>query len=183
MLGNTQARWGSIAKGLHWLIALLIFAAFPLGWIAVAWALSPAKLNLFTWHKSVGMLILLLVVARIVWRLCNPVPRPPSGMPRWQRAAASADHFLQYALTLAVPASGWLIDSAANIPFRVFWLFPLPHLTAPSPGLEQYAKSAHLGLSIALAILIVIHTGAALWHHFVDRDNVLLGMLPSRGAR
>lgn len=177
MLRNTQTQWGSIARVLHWTVAALIFAAFLLGWIAVTMELSPAKLDLFVWHKSIGLLVLLLVALRVAWRFAGPVPELPAGIPRWQRLAAKTDHFLQYALMLALPLSGWVLDSAANIPFRVFWLFALPRLTDPSEPLEEMAKQVHLWMSIVLAVLIAGHIGAALWHHFVARDDVLRRML------
>lgn len=180
MLRNTETSWGSVARFLHWVVAALILAGFILGWVAVSMELSPAKLDLFVWHKSIGLLVLLLVVFRILWRFANPVPGLPAEVPQWQRIAAKTDHFLQYALMLALPISGWIIDSAANIPFRVFWLFPLPRLTDPSELLEEWAKGVHLWMSIILAVLVVGHVGAALWHHFVARDDVLRRML-SRG--
>jgi len=177
MLRNTQTRWGSIAKCFHWTVAIFIFVEFVLGWTAVSLPLSPAKLNLFVWHKSIGLLVLLIVMLRLGWRLAGPVPQPPITMPRWQQTASLADHWLQYALMLLLPFSGWIIDSAANIPFRAFWLFSPPRLIGPSKLLEEFGKQAHLILSIGLAGVIVIHVVAALWHHFVARDNVLRRML------
>lgn len=178
MLRNTETRWGSVAKVLHWVLAALILVGFFLGWIAVLMELSPAKLDLFVWHKSIGLLVLLLAVFRVLWRLANPVPGLPVSIPRWQRIAARTDHLAQYVLMLALPLSGWIIDSAANIPFRVFWLFPLPRLTDPGEPLEEMARQVHLWMSIILAVLVVGHVGAALWHHFVARDDVLRRMLP-----
>lgn len=182
MLRNTDSQWGAVAKAFHWSVAVFIFAEFFLGWFATNMALSPAKLNLFVWHKSIGLLILLAVALRVGWRLANPVPRPPASTPGWQHAASRGDHLAQYALMLALPFSGWIIDSAANIPFRVFWLFPLPHLAGPSKSLEELAKNVHAGISIGLASLIALHTGAALWHHWIARDDVLRRMLPQRRA-
>jgi len=178
MLRNTGTQWGSVAKAFHWIVAVFIFAEFFLGWVAATMALSPAKLNLFVWHKSIGLLILLVVALRLVWRLANPVPQPPASMPRWQYTASTSDHLAQYALMLGLPFSGWIIDSAANIPFRVFWLFPLPRLAGPSKSLEELAKNVHFGIWIGLAVLIAVHTAAALWHHLIARDDVLRRMLP-----
>ncbi len=178
MLRNTDTQWGSVAKTFHWCVAVFIFAEFFLGWVAASLTLSPAKLNLFVWHKSIGLLILLVVALRLLWRLANPVPQPPASLPGWQRKASTGDHLAQNVLMLALPVSGWIIDSAANIPFRVFWLFQLPRLAAPSEPLEELAKSVHLGISIGLAVLIAVHTGAALWHHLIARDDVLRRMLP-----
>lgn len=179
MLRNTERSWGAVAKFLHWSIAILVFAQFALGWMAVTWRLSPTKLNLFIWHKSIGLLILLLVVLRILWRFANPTPSLPTGMPRAERVGAHAAHFVLYGLLIALPLSGWVINSAAKIPFRVFWWFPLPAIVAPDKALAGVAKQVHFVLFIALAAVLVVHIGAALRHHFVKRTDILTRMLPA----
>jgi cytochrome b561 len=178
VLRNSATSWGSAAKTLHWLIAVLILAEMPLGWIAQSWRLSPLKLDLFVWHKSLGILILGLVALRLAWRWANPLPHPPASVPAWQIAAARIDHLLQYALMLALPLSGWVIDSAARIPFRVFRLFQLPPIVGPSEALEELGKVAHWSMAIALLVLVAGHTGAALWHHYARGDDLLRRMLP-----
>ncbi|HEY2254305.1 MAG TPA: cytochrome b/b6 domain-containing protein, partial [Variovorax sp.] len=120
-----------MAKAFHWLIAALIFVQFALGWLASSWRLSPAKLNLFVWHKSTGMLILVLVILRLLWRLATPAPPLPVDSPIWERAAAHISHLLLYALMLAMPISGWIINAATGVPFRIFWRIPLPAISAP----------------------------------------------------
>jgi cytochrome b561 len=163
---------------LHWLVALLILAQIPLGLAAVGWHLSPTKLSLFVWHKSVGMLVLVLVLWRLVWRAANATPALPEGMPRWERLAARASHVLLYVLMLALPLTGWVINSAANVPVRLFWLIPLPDITGPGRGLQEAATAAHVALFIALAALVALHVGAALRHHYLKQDDVLQRMLP-----
>jgi cytochrome b561 len=181
MWRNTRQGWGAVAKALHWLVALLILVQFALGWIAVSWRLSPTKLELFVWHKSIGILVLALVVLRLLWRLSNPPPTSPPGMAGWERLAAWTNHLLLYALMLAMPLSGWIINSAANVPFEVFWLIPLPDLVGPSRSLADTAKLVHLLLFWLIAAVIAIHVAAALRHHFVRRDAVLSRMLPFGG--
>lgn len=176
-LRNTDRSWGSVARSLHWAIALLIFVQFALGWMAVSWRLSPTKINLYIWHKSIGILILALVVLRLVWRLFNRTPVLPAGTPPLERAGAHATHTFLYALMLAVPLSGWVINSTANIPLRVFWLFPLPAIAAPDKAVEAVAKQLHLGLFIVLALMVTLHIAAALRHHFVKRNDILTRML------
>ena len=83
-------------------MAALIFAQVGLGWTAASWRLSPLKLNLFVWHKSLGVLILTLVALRILWRLGNPAPDLPPDTPRWERRAAGLSHWLLYALMIAI---------------------------------------------------------------------------------
>ncbi|MBI3898338.1 MAG: cytochrome b [Gammaproteobacteria bacterium] len=183
MLRNTRYSWGAIAKLLHWSMAALIFAQFALGWLAVSWRLSPTKLDLYVWHKSLGILLLVLVVLRLLWRWLNPTPAAPAFAPRWEHAAASANHFLLYALMLALPVTGWIINSAANVPFRIFWQWPLPAIVAPDKALEHLAKQAHLTLFIAISIVLVLHIAAALRHHFVKHNDILLRMSPFRGRK
>lgn len=177
MLRNTPQAWGIGAKLFHWILAVLILAQIALGLTAKGWRLSPTKLDLFVWHKSLGILILVLVALRIAWRLANPVPAHPAGLPAWERVAARSAHFLLYLLMLALPFSGWIINSASNIPFRIFWQWPLPALVAPSDAVADLAKAVHLGLFVAIALVLAGHIGAALRHHFLLRNDVLRRML------
>jgi len=173
--------WGVPAKLLHWAMALLIVPQVILGWVAVDLSLSPLKLDLFVWHKSLGILLLALVVLRLAWRAGNPTPTLPPGSAAWERSAARLSHGLLYLLLFAIPLSGWIINSAANVPFKVFWQWPLPALTAPDKALAASAKLAHLGLFWVLAAVVVLHIAAALRHHFVLHDTVLVRMLPWGG--
>lgn len=172
--------WGTAAKLLHWSVALLVLAQFPLGWLAAAWRVSPVKLDLFVWHKSVGAVVLALMAVRLAWRLVHGAPALPATVPPWAIRSATASHVLLYALLVATPVSGWVVNSAANIPFRIFWLVPLPAIVAPNKAAAEFAAWVHLGLCIALAMLVALHVAAAIWHHRVLRDDVLARMLPNR---
>jgi cytochrome b561 len=178
MLRNTADSWGAPAKFFHWVMAALILAQIALGVTAANWRVSPMKLELFFWHKSTGMLILLLVALRLLWRLANPAPELPSGMPAWERAAARASHLLLYVLMIALPIAGWIVNSASNVPFRIFWLIPLPAIVAPDQYTADLAALVHRGLAALLALVLAAHIGAALRHHFVKRNTVLIRMLP-----
>jgi cytochrome b561 len=179
MLRNTRESWGGAARLLHWGMALLVFIQFALGWTAVEWRLSPLKLNLFVWHKSIGILILVLLVVRIGWRLANPTPATAAAMPLWERRTAYLSHLLLYLLLVAMPLSGWVVSSASGVPFQVFWLFPLPEIAAPAKETADGAAAIHLTLFVVLALLLIVHIGAALRHHYVKRDDVLVRMLSS----
>lgn len=179
MLRNTTLIWGAVAKTFHWLMAFLILLQFPLGWWMTELKLSPTKLDLFIWHKSIGVLVLLLAAMRVIWRFSNRPPVPPPAMPGWERWAAKVDHWSLYLLMVVVPLSGWVIDSASAIPFRVFWLFSMPRLTGPDKALEEAAKEVHEATAYILLALLALHVGAALWHHFVRRDEILTRMLPA----
>jgi len=180
MLRNAFDSWGAPAKLFHWVMAALILAQIALGLMAANWRVSPAKLELFFWHKSTGMLILALVALRLLWRVANSTPELPSGMAAWERAAARLTHFLLYALMIALPVTGWIINSASNVPFRIFWLIPLPAIVAPDQPTADLFELVHGGLFTLLALVLVAHIGAALRHHYVKRDTVLARMLPWR---
>jgi cytochrome b561 len=183
MLANTAESWGAVARFFHWTVALLILAQIALGVTAVAWRIAPLKLELFVWHKSVGMLILVLMLARLAWRLASRTPALPPDTPVWEQYAAHASHGLLYTLAIALPISGWVINSAAAVPFSVFWLVPLPAIVAPDEHLEDLAKLAHLWLIVALCLLVAVHIGAALRHHLTKRNDVLIRMLPGSWRR
>ncbi|HEY6864516.1 MAG TPA: cytochrome b/b6 domain-containing protein [Burkholderiales bacterium] len=172
--------WDGLAKAFHWVMAVLIFVQIALGLMAANWHLSPTQIRLFFWHKSIGMLILALLALRLAWRLAGRAPALPADMPAWERAAAHASHALLYLLMVALPVTGWLVNSAANIPFRVFYLVPLPPIVAPDKALADDLAWVHRGLFVLLALVLVAHIGAALRHHFVKRDDVLARMLPWR---
>ncbi len=181
-LRNTPARWGGVAQALHWGMAGLILAMFALGLAAANWPLSPAKLELFWWHKSLGMLILALVLVRLLWRLTGPVPAPPPGTTPLERWAAAAAHGALYLLMVLMPVSGWVINSAAGFPFEVFGLVPLPSIVPKDPDLQGTAEAVHGALFLVLAALVVVHVAAALRHHRVRGNNVLRRMLPGRAG-
>lgn len=180
MIYAENKHWHPVSKLLHWLVALLIFGQFVLGWLAESWHMSPTKLDLFVWHKSIGILVLVLVLVRIAVRLLHGSPTLPADLPAWEVWSARGNQLLLYALMLALPLSGWIINSAANMPFRVFWWFEMPDLTGPDKGLASAAELWHLLLFIVLAVLVLIHIAAALNHHFRKGNDILERMLPGR---
>ena len=163
---------------LHWLVALAMVATFGVGLYMSGLALSPAKLKIYSWHKWAGVTIFALVLLRLVWRVTHRPPAPPVGMPAWQHRAAEFAHYLLYALMVAVPLSGWLMSSAKGFQTVYFGVLPLPDLLAKNKELGDALTLVHKTLNFTLAGLVVIHVGAALKHHFFDRDNVLARMLP-----
>jgi cytochrome b561 len=180
MLRNDADSWGAPAKLFHWVMALLIFAQIALGLVAVSWRLSPTKLDLYVWHKSTGMLILTLLALRLLWRLSNRVPQLPPEMAAWERLGAHLSHFLLYALMIALPVTGWVISSASNVPFKIFWTIPLPAITSPDKAVADLFATIHGWFVTLLALVLAAHVGAALRHHYVKRDAVLSRMLPWR---
>lgn len=179
-LRNAADRWGGMAMLLHWSIALLVLGLIVVGLWMDDLPTSPTKIRIYALHKSFGLTVLTLMLLRIVWRLADRRPAYPAAMPGWQRGLASAIHGLLYLLLLAMPLSGWLYNSAANFPLRWFGLFSVPALAGADPQLKASALLAHQWGFYLLGGLLLLHIGAALKHHFINRDFTLLGMLPGR---
>ena len=180
-LKNTADRWGAISQLLHWTIAILIVLIGIVGLVMGELPRSPKYFWVYTAHKSLGLTVLALVLVRIGWRLYAGAPRPVPGTPRLQALLASATHGAIYLLILALPLSGWIYDSANALrPFRWFGLVEVPKLVAPDEALAASAHGAHEWLFWLLMALVAGHAGAALYHHFIQRDATLARMLPRR---
>ena len=180
-LKNTTDRWGGISQLLHWTIAILIVLIGIVGLVMGELPRSPKYFWVYTAHKSLGLTVLALVLVRIGWRLYAGAPRPVPGTPRLQALLASATHGAIYLLILALPMSGWIYDSANALrPFRWFGLVEVPKLVAPDEALAASAHGAHEWLFWLLMALVAGHAGAALYHHFIQRDATLARMLPRR---
>lgn len=163
---------------LHWAIALLIFTAFPLGVYMHDLPLSPNKLQLYSYHKWIGVSIFLLAALRVAWRITHRPPPLPSGMPPWERTAAHVMHYLLYVLIFAIPLSGWLMSSAKGVQTVWFGVLPLPDLVSKNKELGELLKEVHESLNILMLGLVIAHAGAALKHHFIQRDGILARMIP-----
>jgi cytochrome b561 len=178
-LRNSKASYGIVAQLLHWLIAALVLAQLAIGLCAANLPVSLARLQWLSRHKSLGLAILVLVLARLAWRLAAPPPLPDF-MPRWECRAALATHRLFYAWLLLAPLAGWLHASASGLSVKWFGLFLVPDLVDKDRALAALFRAVHLGLVATLAALIALHVAAALRHAFVRRDGVAHRMLPCK---
>ncbi|HPN79145.1 cytochrome b [Dokdonella sp.] len=176
-LKSTENRWGSVARMLHWLMALAIIGNGIVGLVMDEMPRGMSKLNTFAIHKSIGLTVLALLVLRASWRLFDRKP-DDEPMPRWQRLAAHATHGVLYLLMLAIPLSGWIYNSAHGYALQWFKLFNLPALSEKNDALSDFAGDTHEILFWVLAVVLVAHVGGALVHHLFERDNTLLRMLP-----
>jgi cytochrome b561 len=174
---SETARYGAAAMVLHWLTALLVVAGFTLGLSMVGLPFSRQKLQWYAWHKWIGITIWLLTCGRLAWRASHPVP-PMELMPAWQQRAAVVIHALLYVLLVAIPLSGWLYSSATGVQVVYLSVLPLPDLVPKDKPMADLLRSVHVTLNFTLLGLVCIHGAAALKHHFVDRDAVLIRMLP-----
>ncbi len=181
-----RTRYSSVAILLHWLIAALIFTNIWYGWRMGA-AKGLAQFELFQLHKSIGIVVLLLSLARLGWRLVSPPPAHPAGMSRAVRMAAGAAHGLLYGFMIVLPLTGWVVVSASpyNLPTLLFKTVPWPHIglvhdlpMMTRKLIEDQVGSVHAWLAWSLLALAAFHIAAALKHHLLDRDDVLARMLP-----
>lgn len=172
-------KYTKTAIALHWLIALLIIAAFALGVTMVDIpGLTPTKLKYFSWHKWLGVTVLALAAVRLLWRLTHAAPLLPMSMPAWQVKISGMLHGLLYLLMFAVPVSGYFYSLAAGVPVTYLGVLPLPVLIEPNPELKDALKAVHYWLNMSMLAAVAVHVAAALKHQFIDRDGVLKRMLP-----
>ena len=177
-LKNTRDQWGSISKLLHWLVVLLILAMAWIGLTMGDLPNGPDKIATYALHKSIGITILVLVLLRLGWRLYAGAPAPVPGTPSWQDRIASLTHWALYALLLAMPISGWVVNSSSGFPLQWFGLVNLPAIVGRDQELHELAETIHETLFWILITLVVLHAAAAFYHHLFQRDATLARMLP-----
>jgi cytochrome b561 len=165
-----------VAKGLHWLMAALILGLLALGLYMHELPLSPEKLQLYSWHKWAGVTVFLLVWLRLLWRLSHRPPALPASMSTRMQWAAHAGHALLYVLMVLIPLSGWLMSSAKGFQTVWFGVLPIPDLIGKDKPLGELLAQAHKLLNFLLMLTLAGHVGAALWHHFVLKDDTLRRM-------
>ncbi|MDP3494947.1 MAG: cytochrome b/b6 domain-containing protein [Hyphomonadaceae bacterium] len=189
---SRQQRYTAVAIALHWAIALLIIGMIAVGWIMEAMPGGPGspKTAIIQIHKSVGITILLLTIARIIWRIMNPPPAEPP-MPKLQSLLASSVHILLYVLMLAMPLTGWIMASAeiGLHDTRYFWTVEMyvpgiPGLPAETrEGIAEGFEQVHSNLAWVIIGLLVLHVAGAVKHQFIDKDGLLARMAPGLFGR
>jgi cytochrome b561 len=173
---SAAMRYSTPAVVLHWLVALLILAGFPLGIYMVDLPLSPDKLKLYSYHKWIGVTVFALVAVRLGWRLTHTPPPLPDGMAVWESRASAIVHGLLYVLMIAIPLSGWLMSSAKGFQTVWFGVLPLPDLLEKDRELGDLFAGVHKALNFTLLALVILHVAAALKHHFIERQPFLQRM-------
>lgn len=175
---NSNIQFGSIAIALHWLVALAVIGLFALGWWMVGLDYySPWYQTAPWWHKSVGLTLALIVIARIAWRFISPPPQPLATHTPVEVRGAKAAHLLLYLLLLVTFISGYLITTADGRPIEVFGWFSVPATLTGVENQEDIAGWIHWIAACVLLGLAGLHAAAALKHHFIDRDRTLLRIL------
>lgn len=170
------SRYSTPAIVLHWLVALLIFVAFPLGLYMADLPLSPTKLKLVSYHKWIGVTVAMLAALRLVWRLTHEAPPLPAAITGWERRLSAVTHGLLYVLILVIPVSGWLMSSAKGVQTVWFGVLPLPDLIGKDKALGEQLGELHEALNYTMLALVVLHVAGALKHHFIERQPFLQRM-------
>lgn len=176
-----RSHYSSVAILLHWLIATLVLATIPMGWFGATFETDLAQ-SATNAHKTIGVTILALTLARLGWRLTHKAPALPASMAPALRWIAKATHVLFYVLLLVLPLSGWWMSSA--VPQRHafgFGFFDIPFLPVPRGFASAGpAHAMHINLAWVMVGLVALHVLAALKHHIINKDEILARMLPRR---
>lgn len=174
---NTLSSYGSVAKTFHWLISVLVICMLIFGYFLGDFPkdVQPLTYNL---HKMTGITILFLMTLRLLWALVNPKPELPIGTLSWQRTAERIGHFTLYLFVILMPLSGWIGSVASGRPphlGNVNFELPVPK----DKALAGAAFDMHGTAAIILIVLLIGHVLAALYHHYIKKDNILIRMLPN----
>jgi cytochrome b561/polyisoprenoid-binding protein YceI len=179
-----QNGYTPVAKGFHWLVALLIFIQFPLAWVMDSFS-GLQKFQAYNWHKSIGITVLALMALRVLWRLFNPAPALPSSMPKLERIGARLGHLGLYLVIFLMTLTGWAMISVSDKPSILFQYtrFPLLPWLSELPAVQkkdclEFFEEVHEVLGYALLTLIAIHIAAVARHAFLLKDGVGARMTP-----
>ena len=172
------ADYAAWSKTLHWVTALMILFIIPAG--IVMTNIGPGNLqnNLFNLHRSFGVLVFAIALARVLVRIAHGAPAPAAGLTAFERYASATVHYLMYVLLIAMPIVGWLMTSAYRVDVSVFGLFTLPHVVEKNEQTYKLLQTMHFFGGLTMALLVLAHVGAVIKHTFVSKDTVLWRMLP-----
>lgn len=177
---NIRQRFSSLSIALHWVMVLLITAVYATILLRENYPKgTDIREGLKTWHFMLGLAVLALVVIRLIVRLSSRKPPITPEPPAWQTLLANMTHFALYAFMLVMPIAGWVILSASGKTIPFFGL-ELPALVDQSKVLAGQVKEVHEAIGTIGYFLIGLHAIAALYHHYVVKDDTLRRMLPGR---
>jgi cytochrome b561 len=173
-------RYSNVNVAFHWITAALVIFQIWLGLSFADMAQGPERASLFTWHRTIGAIILLVVLARLTYRLANPPPPYPPELPKWERVAGTWNHRLFYLLLIALPIGGVLAVSGLSPGPTITLLggVAIPKIPGISKDIGELAGNVHSAAAWLLMALIVLHILAALKHQFLDRNRAAGRMPP-----
>jgi len=177
MIKNTYTKYGSVSKSFHWTMSIIILSLLTVGFIMINLDDSPTKWQVYSIHKSFGLIILALIPLRLMWRIINISPTLDM-VPSWEKAAAKSLHWLLYLAMFTMPISGWIMSTASDNAPNFFGLFPVAAPVAQSEHLADLAGSIHFYTAWTLVLMLTLHVGAAIKAHVIDKNTVLSRMMP-----
>ena len=175
-LRNTETEFGSLAKALHWLVAIGIFALIYLGLLQADMERGDAKSQIRFIHASIALAIFVLMTIRIVWRFTNKVPGHPEGTSAWQKLAAAVVHWGLYIFVFVQLVSGGMTVATGGRALPFFGLFSIPLPVAEDHDSHEFWEEIHEFSWKIVAALIVVHLLGAIYNHFIAKNDVLRRM-------
>ena len=177
LIRNTSTAYGSVTIALHWLMALLMFSLFAVGLYMTDLGYYDSLYHILPWwHKSIGLLVMGLLLFRIIWKVSNPKPTALPTHKPWEVTLATWIHRVLYLLIFLIGISGYLISTAKGKGIEFFDWFEVPAFLELSADATDLVGEIHFYLAWSLILLAVAHAAAALKHHFIDRDDTLKHM-------
>ena len=177
---NTGHSYGSLAKWLHWSVAICVIGMIIVGFLLHVIP-RPERFTVIQLHKSIGFTLLIIMALRLLWRFLSPPPPLPTHISRWQAFVAKTTHVMLYISTFTMTISGWMMSSFYGYAINWFFLIKIPMpVSEKNRVFARIFSNIHEIAAWVFVALICVHTLAALKHHFIDRDSVLTRMLPGR---
>lgn len=168
------------AKWLHWAVAFFMLSVISVAW-GFAFVSPEDRAEGIPVHVSIGLIVLVLTLVRLSWRKVAPPPETPATAPGWMHKGAKVGHFMLYGLILFQGVIGIWMAALSPVDIRFFNTFDLSALAPSSAGSLVYLRKLHFAGASLLAASLIGHVAAAIWHHVVLRDDVLIRMLPFSG--
>lgn len=170
-------RYSGVARLLHWLTVALVVIQFGVAWTMPQIGRGSQPIGLIAWHLSIGAIILVIIIIRLLWRLTHHAPPPPADLPLLLQLVSRGTHFLLYTVLLALPLMGWANASSRGWPVKLFGILPLPPLTPTGSVLGHQLGDVHMTVATILLILIGLHVLGALYHSVILRDRTVQRMI------
>ncbi|MGI3170740.1 cytochrome b [Pseudooceanicola sp. C21-150M6] len=176
---QTTDQFSLFARSLHWIMALLVLCMIPAGFLMIQEGIPRGLQNaLFLFHKNIGVLLLILVVIRALYRRFRPPAPLPADIPMIQQRMAALSHLALYGLLFLLPVAGYIRVKAGGFPIESLDALGVPALVPRAEWLATAAKTIHFLAGYAIAGVIAVHIAAAAYHGLVRRDGVFSRMWP-----
>lgn len=174
---NSTDRWGALAQGFHWAVLMFFVFEYAIAQVMEHSTLGMSVKTMFMLHKSVGVLLLLVVIARVVWRMTDKPPQEVPG-PAWQQSAARLTHLALYGIMVMVPFTGYVMSVAGGKEWLWFGQWVMPNVVGIDPPLKSLARKSHFFFVDVAVGLIALHVGAVVFHKLAHGVSILPRMLP-----